>query len=477
MTTHTLRAPKVGAAYMILGRITLEQAFLAKKEQQSLHIPAFLQQLHQDDPDCVHGLLELQDTRETHMSAAGRLHAAVRMTRLPNQQMRLCIRDCDRGKDGATQPMPAPQRSVIQRHGGEGVQPVTDDAWTELQHGDILHICPHIQRGTIREKYTAFKFAVSMPMPQAGAAEEAEQTRQAQPHMLKFVLPGRIVGKLIGQAGRTKTALQREHNCGIEIANSQHVYPGMASALIRGQAVGITTSSATGITPAFSAVLTVTGIPLEGFYLVVPASVARNLQGDDDTGLHRLEARLQHEVRLKLLPQADAAPPLSEQIIECRGNINGIVKVVEHVMRMLGPKSACGYKPIEPEQRGRGAGRGDAGAQAGSSSGPSGGHAGTASRNQCDENLICRQCNDTFVFSVSEQAEFKKKNYNNQPGLCHQCRAAKRAKRDGKHKKAVRDQAAHRGDNKTRNTIIKKATATTRKIRQRLRGNQGRGRK
>ena len=226
--------------------------------------------------------------------------------------------------------------------------------------------------------------------------------------------------------------------------------------------------------------LTATGIPLEGFYLVVPISVALKLKGDHDTSLRVLDERLKNEVTLNLLPQADAAPPLSEQILACRGSIDGIAKVVEHVLRMLGPKSACDYKPIrvEPEQRGRGAGKEDAGAQAGSSSGPSGagGHAGTASGNKGDETLTCRTCNRTFIFSVSEQADFKKKNYNSTPGHCQKCRAAKRATRGGKHPKAAQDQASRRGDNTTRNKVRKKANAAKRTAQKNLRGNRGRGR-
>ena len=156
VVSHTLRVPRIGTAYMILGCTTLEQAFQRQREeaaqQETYHIPAFLQQLHEQDPESVQGLLELNDTRSDYMYAVGGLHAAVSVTRLPDQQLRLCIRDCDKGQVG---PLVIQQRSLIQRVGCADM--VTNDhAWTALQHGDRLHICPHIQKadGT-REAYTA----------------------------------------------------------------------------------------------------------------------------------------------------------------------------------------------------------------------------------------------------------------------------------------------------------------------------------
>ena len=471
--SHRLPVPEVGETYIVLGRLTLEQAFDAR----NIHIPDWLQDLDAQ----VQGLLELDDTREHCKGVAGRLHAVVRVTRVPGKRLRLQIRDCTRGtEDGEVHRLALGVRTRIIRRMDGRLITVSDEGWSEIQHGDQLLLCPQHKK----EDYIVFKFDVSIPLAQLTAEEEAT-ARLAQPHMLKFVLPGRDLGQLIGKGGRIKTALEREHRCVIEIASSQHVYPGEASALIHGRAVGITVASATGIIPALHAVLTATDIPVEGFYLVVPASVASTLQSNDGMGLRRLQERLKHEVGLQILPPAAAAPPPAEQILACSGSIDGIVEVVGHVMKMLSPKSVCGYMPIEPENvraRVRGAGGGYAGVPAGSSSGPrpaagiggGAGHrgrAGAGSRDEGDETLMCRDCNGTFVFSVSEQAFYQEKNFNTKPGRCLKCRKAKRTegkrqKREGgKHTKTARVQATRRGDNTTRNKVLKKAHAAVRKIR------------
>ena len=44
-----------------------------------------------------------------------------------------------------------------------------------------------------------------------------------------------------------------------------------------------------------------------------------------------------------------------------------------------------------------------------------------------DKTLTCRDCNNEFVFSASEQAFFAEKGFQNQPSRCPACRAARRA--------------------------------------------------
>ena len=43
-----------------------------------------------------------------------------------------------------------------------------------------------------------------------------------------------------------------------------------------------------------------------------------------------------------------------------------------------------------------------------------------------DETLVCRDCNNEFVFSASEQQFFADKGFQNEPGRCPACRAARR---------------------------------------------------
>ena len=44
-----------------------------------------------------------------------------------------------------------------------------------------------------------------------------------------------------------------------------------------------------------------------------------------------------------------------------------------------------------------------------------------------DKTLTCRDCGTEFVFTASEQAFFAEKGFQNEPGRCPACRAARRA--------------------------------------------------
>jgi len=46
-----------------------------------------------------------------------------------------------------------------------------------------------------------------------------------------------------------------------------------------------------------------------------------------------------------------------------------------------------------------------------------------------DKTLTCRDCGCEFVFSASEQAFYAEKGFQNEPGRCPQCRAARKAQR------------------------------------------------
>ena len=43
-----------------------------------------------------------------------------------------------------------------------------------------------------------------------------------------------------------------------------------------------------------------------------------------------------------------------------------------------------------------------------------------------DQTLTCRDCNNNFIFSTSEQEEFASRGYTNQPSRCPSCRDARR---------------------------------------------------
>lgn len=46
-----------------------------------------------------------------------------------------------------------------------------------------------------------------------------------------------------------------------------------------------------------------------------------------------------------------------------------------------------------------------------------------------DKTLICKDCNNEFVFSEGEQAFYKEKGFENEPQRCPDCRRAKKAQR------------------------------------------------
>ncbi len=43
-----------------------------------------------------------------------------------------------------------------------------------------------------------------------------------------------------------------------------------------------------------------------------------------------------------------------------------------------------------------------------------------------DKTLVCRECGDSFIFSVGEQEFYQSRGLLNEPGRCPECRAARR---------------------------------------------------
>jgi CxxC-x17-CxxC domain-containing protein len=48
-----------------------------------------------------------------------------------------------------------------------------------------------------------------------------------------------------------------------------------------------------------------------------------------------------------------------------------------------------------------------------------------------DKTLTCRDCGATFIFTTSEQEFYANKGFTNEPGRCPDCRAARKAGREG----------------------------------------------
>lgn len=43
-----------------------------------------------------------------------------------------------------------------------------------------------------------------------------------------------------------------------------------------------------------------------------------------------------------------------------------------------------------------------------------------------DKTLVCKDCGKEFVFTAGEQEFYAEKGFQNEPGRCHECRAAKK---------------------------------------------------
>jgi len=48
-----------------------------------------------------------------------------------------------------------------------------------------------------------------------------------------------------------------------------------------------------------------------------------------------------------------------------------------------------------------------------------------------DKTLTCKECGQDFVFTASEQEFYASKGFENEPGRCPNCRAAKKQQRGG----------------------------------------------
>ena len=51
-----------------------------------------------------------------------------------------------------------------------------------------------------------------------------------------------------------------------------------------------------------------------------------------------------------------------------------------------------------------------------------------------DSTLTCRDCGQPFVFTVREQEYYASRGFDNPPGRCPDCRAARKAERSGEHR-------------------------------------------
>ena len=48
-----------------------------------------------------------------------------------------------------------------------------------------------------------------------------------------------------------------------------------------------------------------------------------------------------------------------------------------------------------------------------------------------DKKIVCKDCGQTFLFTESEQAFYKEKNFENEPQRCSSCRSSRKQQRPG----------------------------------------------
>jgi hypothetical protein len=100
------------------------------------------------------------------------VYAVLLVTRLSENELRLEIRDCTRRReDGTTISLSLNCRTRILRK--QKKLTGKDDELTELQHGDVIHVCPKLCTCQHAKEYMAHKYVVSIPLSQTGEVEEA----------------------------------------------------------------------------------------------------------------------------------------------------------------------------------------------------------------------------------------------------------------------------------------------------------------
>jgi hypothetical protein len=130
---------------------------------------------------------------------------------------------------------------------------------------------------------------------------------------LKFILPGKNLGPLIGKQGRVIKAIEDKHpGLGkVVIAGRRNHYPGRFNE----RAVMISAPSQTVFMAAISDILQAAKIDqLDGIHIVLPDDSVTKLFPSADSQ-HRVASHLQ--VKLTLLPISPEAAHLGEQILVC----------------------------------------------------------------------------------------------------------------------------------------------------------------
>ena len=328
---YTMPMPDAGSNIVIAGRTTLQQA----------QEPTFLtSQVLGEPPAKVTGVFRLQDNTRSQvtgdglpMQPASRIHSLLRVTRMPEGNCRLEIRD--------SVSIRQQNRHTRVLRGGWNQSTVKNDTWYELHHDDIVHFCPNemVELSMPWREHEGFKYRVDIPEPQPQVDSDPFDS---QPRMCKFVLPGQSIGRVIGRKGEAlKRIREKSGECVIYIANG--VYPGMQQQ--EGRAFYVSTM--TEIRRPMTAILDQAQLPATvGMHMVIPTALLHLVLGSDGRGVERMQSRLAaHNVKLSLIT---ATTPPDERLLRCCSNTEGILAFTDAIVTLFGPITQEVYAPLNP---------------------------------------------------------------------------------------------------------------------------------
>jgi len=194
MTNFSLPTPQVASLYMTAGRSSLPEI-----KRRNVVLPAFLEEIDTKAPNTImEQALVLFDgslPSDGQTTGVGRLHPVFRITKLPTRTA-LELRDCGTVmvKQDARQPFPFASRTRV--YSTEKLTIVPPDTWLKL-HGDDI-----IQMGSSQ----TFKYRVMIPL---SPIRFPEIVPASKPHLLKLVLPGSCIARIIGQRGQVINHIKR----------------------------------------------------------------------------------------------------------------------------------------------------------------------------------------------------------------------------------------------------------------------------
>jgi hypothetical protein len=355
VTECAMPVPTVGCTFTTAGRASL--ADMRADPAVAALIPDILK-----DVEGKVGFLELfDDNLNSDGQHASRMHSMLRVTRVPDDNLRVEICDCgtpnpaykagDPNSGPATKPLRPAMRTSILRDGHKHMVPAA--TWFELLHEDLVTFLPKVYDSAQNElvQHTVMQFRVQIPLPEPQPVSDADR-----PHTIKLVLPGECFGLIIGAGGRTINAIKEEYGTDIVVAPREAVYPGgdFTLGLSPARQIMITGTNLDNLFRCVENVLQKAKIaPAKGLQIVIPTSALSRLEGDAKDGFQRMRSRIPG-VTILLKPVTPASTKLQERLLLCTGAMPLLAAVVRGVASKLGPihgyTSGVDYNGLEDQK-------------------------------------------------------------------------------------------------------------------------------